>query len=109
VQGKVEDTIPGALPERIAILRLDTDWYASTAHELAHAYDRLSPGGVLLIDDYGCWAGSRKATDEFIERTGEPLLLLRAADGRVTIKPWATGRPGRGLDQEFVGYSPVQR
>ena len=51
VQGKVEATIPARAPDRVALLRLDTDWEASTRHELEHLYDRLSPGGVLLIDD----------------------------------------------------------
>jgi hypothetical protein len=86
VKGPVEETIPGQLPDQIAILRLDTDWYESTAHELKHMYDRLVPGGVLMIDDYGWWQGSRKATDEFLERTGEPLLLLRMGTGRVAVK-----------------------
>lgn len=88
VQGKVEETIPDQLPEQISVLRLDTDWYESTAHELKHMYDRLSPGGVLMLDDYGHWAGAKKATDEFIDRTGEPLLLLRMSNGRVAVKPW---------------------
>jgi hypothetical protein len=88
VPGTVEQTIPAQAPERIALLRLDTDWYESTDHELRHLYDRLSPGGVLLIDDYGDWAGSRKATDEFLDRTGEPLLLLRMGTGRIAVKPW---------------------
>lgn len=88
VPGKVEDTIPEHMPERIAILRLDTDWYESTDHELRHMYDNLSPGGVLLLDDYGHWEGARKATDEFLERTGEPLLLLRMGVGRIAVKPW---------------------
>ncbi|GAA2290263.1 hypothetical protein GCM10010431_04500 [Streptomyces kunmingensis] len=87
VQGKVEDTVPGEAPEKIAILRLDTDWYASTKHELDHLYDRLVPGGVLLIDDYGYWQGSRQAVDEFLERTGERLLLLRMDEGRIAVKP----------------------
>ena len=56
-RGTVEDTIPATAPERIALLRLDTDWYESTRHELEHLYPRLSPGGVLIIDDYGHWAG----------------------------------------------------
>ena len=43
-QGRVEDTIPAQAPERIAILRLDTDWYSSTKHELDHLYDRLVAG-----------------------------------------------------------------
>jgi O-methyltransferase len=87
VKGLVEDTIPDEAPEQIAILRLDTDWYESTRHELEHLYPRLSPGGVLLIDDYGYWQGSRKAVDEFIEKTGARLLLQRMSSGRVAVKP----------------------
>ncbi|MEE4542411.1 TylF/MycF/NovP-related O-methyltransferase [Streptomyces sp. V4-01] len=87
VRGRVEDTVPGGAPEQIAILRLDTDWYASTRHELEHLYPRLAPGGVLLIDDYGWWQGSREAVDEFLEKTGARLLLLRMDEGRVAVKP----------------------
>ncbi|WP_326697806.1 TylF/MycF family methyltransferase [Streptomyces sp. NBC_01754] len=87
VPGKVEDTVPGQAPEQIAILRLDTDWYASTRHELEHLYGRLVSGGVLLIDDYGYWQGSRQAVDEFLEKTGERLLLLRMDEGRIAVKP----------------------
>jgi O-methyltransferase len=87
IKGPVEETVPEHLPERISILRLDTDWYESTEHEFRHAYDRLVSGGVLMIDDYGWWQGSRTATDEFLERTGEKLLLLRMASGRVAVKP----------------------
>jgi hypothetical protein len=92
VVGKVEDTIPAGLPEQIAILRLDTDWYESTKHELDTAYSRLSPGGVLIIDDYGHWAGSKKATDDFVDSLDEPLLLHRLSQGRIAVKPF----PGRG-------------
>ena len=87
VRGKVEDTVPEQAPEQIAILRLDTDWYASTRHELEHLYSRLVSGGVLLIDDYGYWQGSRQAVDEFLEKTGERLLLLRMDEGRIAVKP----------------------
>lgn len=87
IKGPVEETIPGQLPEQIAILRLDTDWYESTAHELKHMYNRLVSGGVLMIDDYGYWQGSRKATDEFVDRIGKRLLLLRMGSGRVAVKP----------------------
>lgn len=65
VKGKVEETIPGAMPGTISLLRLDTDWYESTRHELLHLYPLLEKGGVLIIDDYGVWQGSRKATDEY--------------------------------------------
>jgi O-methyltransferase len=87
VKGKVEDTIPGHAPEQISILRLDTDWYESTRHELEHLYPRLSPGGVLLLDDYGYWEGAREAVDEFLEQSGERLLLMRMASGRLAVKP----------------------
>ena len=85
--GRVEDTIPGEAPETIALLRLDTDWYASTRHEFDHLYDRLSPGGVLIIDDYGYWEGSRRATEEFLAQSGARLLLLPLGDGRIAVKP----------------------
>jgi predicted O-methyltransferase YrrM len=90
VVGKVEDTLPDQLPERISILRLDTDWYESTRHELETAYSRLSPGGVLIIDDYAHWSGSKKATDEFVAALDEPLLLHRMGDGRIGVRPFAT-------------------
>ncbi len=87
IKGSAEETIPGQLPEQISILRLDSDWYQSTEHELKHAYDRLVSGGVLMIDDYGWRQGSRNATEQFLERTGDRLLPLRMGSGRVAIKP----------------------
>jgi hypothetical protein len=86
-QGLVQDTIPGRAPEQIAVLRLDTDWYESTRHELAHLYERLSPGGVLIIDDYGDWQGARLATEEFLDGTAEPILLVPLGSGRIAVKP----------------------
>jgi len=88
VQGKVEDTIPANAPARIALLRLDTDWYESTRHELEHLYPRLSPGGVLIIDDYGHWTGCRKAVDEYLDAHGIRLMLNRVDyTGRIAVKP----------------------
>ncbi len=49
-------------------------------------YDRLVPGGVLMLDDYGWWQGSKLATEEFLDRTGEQLLLIRMGSGRVAVK-----------------------
>jgi len=87
VKGRVEETIPGRAPAQISILRLDTDWYESTKHELDHLYPRLSHGGVVLFDDYGYWEGAREAVDEFLDATGERLLLHRMASGRLAVKP----------------------
>lgn len=87
VQGNVLTTIPSEAPEQIALLRLDTDWYASTHHELTHLYPRLSQGGVLLIDDYGYWRGARKATDEYLASLPSPPLLNRIDfTGRIGVK-----------------------
>jgi O-methyltransferase len=85
--GRVEETIPGEAPDQIALLRLDTDWYESTRHELNHLYDRLSPGGVLIIDDYLYWEGSRRATDEWLDETGKTLFLVPLELGRILVKP----------------------
>ena len=85
VKGKVEDTIPGVMPAAIAVLRLDTDWYESTRHELTHLYPRLAPGGVLIIDDYGYWAGARKAVDEYF--AGSLFLSRIDGTGRIAVKP----------------------
>lgn len=88
VAGMVEETIPASLPERISLLRLDTDWYESTLHELTHLYPRLSPGGVLIIDDYGHWQGCRRAVDEYFASQGVSIFLHRIDyTGRLAIKP----------------------
>lgn len=88
IEGPVEKTIPTYLPEQIAILRLDTDWYASTLHELEHLYPLIASGGLLIIDDYGHWRGSQQATDEFLE-TFSPRPFLHRVDysARLLTKP----------------------
>ena len=86
-RGRVEDTVPGAAPAQIALLRLDTDWYESTAHEMEHLFPRLAPGGVLILDDYGHWEGARRAVDDYLARTGTRLFLQRVDyTGRLAVK-----------------------
>jgi hypothetical protein len=87
IEGKVEETIPQQLPERIAILRLDTDWYESTRHEMEHLMPLLSPGGVLIIDDYYNWSGNQQAVDEYLEREKLPLLLTKVARSAIGVRP----------------------
>jgi O-methyltransferase len=87
VPGPVEQTIPDQAPASIALLRLDTDWYESTKHELEHLFPRLSVGGVLIIDDYGHWQGARSAVDQYIAERGLKLLLNRIDyTGRIAVK-----------------------
>lgn len=76
-KGKVEDTIPHTIPSKMSLLRLDTDWYSSTRHELIQLYPLLVKNGVLIIDDYGHWHGARKATDEYFQNSTNPILLNR--------------------------------
>lgn len=87
VVGPVEETVPGTAPDEIAVLRLDTDWYGSTHHEMVHLYPRLSRAGVLIIDDYGHWEGARRAVDEYLASSGETLLLSRIDySARIAVK-----------------------
>ncbi len=89
IQGKVEDSLPAYAPVGpIAILRLDTDWYESTRQELLHLYPKLVSRGVLIIDDYDTWQGSRAAVDEFLAAE-KPCLLLNRIDfaARIAVKP----------------------
>jgi O-methyltransferase len=87
VKGRVEDTIPATLPGSIAVLRLDTDWYESTRHEFEHLYPRVSRGGIVMIDDYGHWAGARRAADEYLGRVAPGVFLHRIDyTGRQMVK-----------------------
>lgn len=87
VRGPVERTLPEEAPAQLALLRLDTDWYESTRHELHHLYPRLSEGGVLIIDDYGHWEGCKRAVDEYFDDSNPPPLLNRIDyTGRIAIK-----------------------
>jgi O-methyltransferase len=87
VQGRVEETVPASAPDSISLLRLDTDWYESTKHELVHLFPRLCDGGVIIIDDYGHWKGSRQACDEYFTQNRIPILLNRIDyTGRIAVK-----------------------
>jgi hypothetical protein len=89
VKGKVEETLlqPDNLPENIAILRLDTDWYESTKAELEVLYKRMSCGAVIILDDYGCWDGAKRAVDEFFQEVRpRPLFSRIDSDARIGIK-----------------------
>jgi hypothetical protein len=87
VRGRVEETLPARAPDELALLRLDTDWYQSTRHELVHLFPRLSKSGVLIVDDYGHWRGARQAVDEYLASQRLQLLLARVDySARLAIK-----------------------
>ena len=76
-KGWFQDTIPSERNQidKIAILRLDGDWYASTKVSLENLYDKVVTGGFIIIDDYGCYEGCKKAVDEFFLERGISAYL----------------------------------
>jgi hypothetical protein len=77
IPGWFRETLPSAPIEHLAVLRLDADFYESTRDVLVSLYDRVAPGGFVIIDDYGedDWTYCRRAVDEFRASLGirEPL------------------------------------
>ena len=89
VKGKVEDTLDqeNNIPHTISFLRLDTDWYESTKKELENLYEKLVPGGILVVDDYGFFDGARKAFDEyFVKHSPPPFLSVIDGGARIGVK-----------------------
>ena len=87
VVGDVAETLPTRAPSAVALLRLDTDWYESTMHELETLYPLLSRGGVLIVDDYGHWQGAQRAFEEYFSgRDDRPLLGRTDYTGRMGVR-----------------------
>jgi O-methyltransferase len=82
VPGLFEDTLAHAQVERIALLHIDGDWYRSVRTCLETLYDRVSPGGYIVLDDYGYWPGCQIATDEFLAARGLRIRLERVDGAR---------------------------
>jgi len=80
--------LPASGVEKIGVLHIDGDWYESVKVCLEHLYDRVTSGGIIQIDDYGHWAGARKAVDEFL-RQHPSQIVLQELDytGRQFVKP----------------------
>ncbi|MEU2172235.1 TylF/MycF/NovP-related O-methyltransferase [Micromonospora chersina] len=79
LEGWFEDTLPAAPIERLAVIRLDGDYYQSTMDALTSLYDKLSPGGYVVVDDYGedLWTYCRQAVDDFRRDRGLTGELTR--------------------------------
>jgi hypothetical protein len=70
LEGWFADTLPMAPIEQLAVLRLDGDLYESTMDALVPLYEKVSPGGFVIVDDYGAWEPCRKAVDDFRAQHG---------------------------------------
>jgi hypothetical protein len=93
VKGLFQETLPITPLSRIAVLHIDGDWYESVKVCLDSLYDKVVPGGIIQLDDYGYWQGARKAVDEFLEMRGIRSRLQRLDySGRFLIKEESTER-----------------
>src|SRR6266851_2144434 len=86
VKGWFRDTLTSAPTGQIALLHIGVDWHDSTATVLEAFYDRVTPGGILVIDDYGFWHGLKQAVDRFMAGRGERPTIHRAAYPSVWIR-----------------------
>lgn len=87
VVGDILETVPKNAPEQISVLRLDTDFYASTKHELEHLYSRLSSKGCFIADDYGHWKGARKALDDYFGASLKSMITKLDNSAIGFVKP----------------------
>lgn len=90
IVGKVEDTliIKENIPKSIGLLRLDTDWYESTKIEFETLYPLVSNYGIIIVDDYSDWQGSRKATDEYLAKLDPKSFESSTVSGTLVIKKY---------------------
>jgi hypothetical protein len=86
IEGMVENNLPNQSPEKISILRVDTDWYSSTKHIMHNLFEKVVKGGIIIFDDYESWEGARTAVNEFFKERNMHPLLIRLDKGRVYIK-----------------------
>ena len=79
LKGWFKDTLPGAPIERLAVLRLDGDYYESTIEPLRALYDKLSVGGYVIVDDFGeeMWTNCRQAIEDFRRSAGITDEMIR--------------------------------
>jgi hypothetical protein len=84
IVGDVMETLKMYVPEKIAILRLDTDWYESSKFELEMMYDSVVSRGLVIFDDYYHWDGQRRAVDDFFEKRNEKVNIIKL-DGKTGV------------------------
>lgn len=93
VKGWFHETLPSFVPPcRIALLRLDADWYESTSSALLYLYPHLAPHGLVIIDDYYTWDGCARAVHDFLS---EKQLDIRISQFSNDVCFLASARKGR--------------
>jgi hypothetical protein len=82
IVGDVLETLEQFVPEKIALLRLDTDWYESSKIELEKMYDKVVDGGIIIFDDYYHWDGQRRATDDYFRKINKNYIIKSLNNGK---------------------------
>jgi O-methyltransferase len=89
VPGWFDRTFPTAETGTVALPHCDADWYESVALTLDRFYDSVTPGGIIVFDDYGFWQGCKSAVDEFLAGLDQPpKLSVIDTRGVYLRKPW---------------------
>ncbi len=81
VKGWFDQTLPTSTVNQIALLHIDADWYDSVSLVLNMFYDRVTPGGYVVLDDYGYWEGCDRATHDFLDGRGISRSALHRVGG----------------------------
>lgn len=93
IKGYFEDTFRADLPEQVALLHCDADWYESVLLTLRTFYDLIPEGGIIVLDDFGYWEGAREAFYDFVkERDIKPLLERVGSDQLYWVKGKTSNR-----------------
>lgn len=105
--GDIVATPADALPCAVSVLRLDTDWHASYVWALERMYPLVSPGGIILLDDYRDWIGARKAVGAFL--AVNPTVRLNMTTPPMLCKPLADGSASPCGLEELAAASAAAR
>jgi O-methyltransferase len=87
IAGWFKDTLPQASVRKVALLHIDADWYDSVRLCLECFYDRIAPGGIIVLDDWDWWPGCKAAVEEFVAARGTPFTLQRSGGAPWFRKP----------------------
>ncbi len=108
LKGWFKDTLHGTPSDTLALLRLDGDLYESTTDSLTALYDRVAPGGIVIIDDWGVLPACRKAVEDFFAGRNEALPKMIKMDwsGVYFFKPGAGGNKGQAKRSFRTAFAP---
>lgn len=98
MKGWFNETFQQHLPEKVAFLHCDADWYDSVLLVLETFYPRMDDGAIVVLDDFGAWEGCREAFYDFCQKHNVKPLLERVSEAQAFwIKGKTTNRPPKEI------------